>query len=45
MLNFAAHHHIQPTIEKFVLSEEGVAEALGKLKSGKLRYRGVFVAA
>ena len=44
MLNFAAHHHIEPVIEKFAFTEEGFAEALEKLNSGKLRYRGVLVA-
>lgn len=45
MLNFAAHHHIEPVIEKFEFTEKGFAEALEKLNSGKLRYRGVLVAA
>ena len=44
MLNFAAHHDIKPVVEKFEMSEEGIAEALGKLTSGKMRYRGVLVA-
>jgi D-arabinose 1-dehydrogenase-like Zn-dependent alcohol dehydrogenase len=43
MLDFAARHKVQPVIEKFAFSEEGLAEALGKLNSGKLRYRGVLV--
>ena len=45
MLAFAAHNHIHPTIEKFEFSEKGFAEALEKINSGKLRYRGVLVAA
>jgi D-arabinose 1-dehydrogenase-like Zn-dependent alcohol dehydrogenase len=45
MLAFAAHNHIKPTIEKFEFSEEGFAEALDRMNSGKLRYRGVLVAA
>jgi D-arabinose 1-dehydrogenase-like Zn-dependent alcohol dehydrogenase len=45
MLAFAAHNHIVPTIEKFEFSEKGFAEALDKMNSGKLRYRGVLVAA
>jgi D-arabinose 1-dehydrogenase-like Zn-dependent alcohol dehydrogenase len=45
MLKFAAHHHVVPTIEKFELSEKGFAEALESMNSGKLRYRGVLVAA
>jgi D-arabinose 1-dehydrogenase-like Zn-dependent alcohol dehydrogenase len=44
MLNFAAHHHIAPTIQKFEFSEKGFAEALGQMNAGKLRYRGVLVA-
>jgi D-arabinose 1-dehydrogenase-like Zn-dependent alcohol dehydrogenase len=44
MLEFAAHHNIKPTIEKFELSQKGLAEAIGKLEKGKLRYRGVLVA-
>lgn len=44
MLRFAAHNGIKPTIETFNFTEEGFAEALAKLNSGKLRYRGVLVA-
>jgi len=44
MLEFAALHNIRPTIEEYELSEEGIAEALGRLTTGKLRYRGVFIA-
>jgi D-arabinose 1-dehydrogenase-like Zn-dependent alcohol dehydrogenase len=43
MLNFAAHHKIAPTIEKFEFSEEGFAQAYAKLTSGEMRYRGVLV--
>ena len=45
MLAFAAQNHVVPSIEKFEFSEKGFAEALGKMQSGKLRYRGVLVAA
>jgi len=45
MLAFAANNHVKPAIEKFEFSENGFAEALAKLNSGKLRYRGVLVAA
>jgi D-arabinose 1-dehydrogenase-like Zn-dependent alcohol dehydrogenase len=45
MLAFSAHHGVKPTIEKFEFSEKGFAEAVAKLNSGKLRYRGVLVAA
>jgi D-arabinose 1-dehydrogenase-like Zn-dependent alcohol dehydrogenase len=44
MLKFAAHNGIKPTVETFSFTEEGFAEALAKLNSGKLRYRGVLVA-
>jgi D-arabinose 1-dehydrogenase-like Zn-dependent alcohol dehydrogenase len=44
MLEFAARHKIKPTIQKFELSEKGLADAIGKLASGDLRYRGVLVA-
>jgi D-arabinose 1-dehydrogenase-like Zn-dependent alcohol dehydrogenase len=44
MLRFAAHNGVKPTIETFSFTEGGFAEALAKLNSGKLRYRGVLVA-
>jgi len=44
MLTFAAHHKINPIIEKFPMSEEGIMEAMTKLADGKMRYRGVVVA-
>jgi D-arabinose 1-dehydrogenase-like Zn-dependent alcohol dehydrogenase len=44
MLEFAARHHIRPIIEQFPMSVEGITEALQKLQSGKMRYRGVLVA-
>ena len=37
MLDFAARHHIQPTIENFKFSE--INDALEKLRHGKPRYR------
>lgn len=45
MLAFSAAHGIKPVVEKFELSESGLAEALERLKSNKMRYRGVLVAA
>jgi D-arabinose 1-dehydrogenase-like Zn-dependent alcohol dehydrogenase len=45
MLAFSAAHGIVPTIEKFPMSEAGLADALEKLNSNKMRYRGVLVAA
>jgi D-arabinose 1-dehydrogenase-like Zn-dependent alcohol dehydrogenase len=41
MLDFAAQHGVKPLIEEFAMDEEGVAEAIAKLKSGNLRYRAV----
>lgn len=41
MLDFAAHHDVKPLIEEFKLDEEGVADAVGRLQSGKIRYRAV----
>ena len=37
MLDFAARHHIQPTVESYRFSE--INEALEKLRHGKPRYR------
>lgn len=44
MLNFVAHNHVKPSIEKFEMSEEGMETALKKLAAGEMRYRGVLVA-
>lgn len=44
MLSFAELHGIRPVVETFPLSEEGIASAFDKLKSGAMRYRGVLVA-
>lgn len=43
MLDFAALHGIAPIVEKFPLSEKGIEEAMEKLESGKMRFRGVLV--
>ena len=43
MLDFAAFHKIEPILEKFPLSEKGIEEAMGKLESGSMRYRGVLI--
>ncbi len=45
MLEFAAKHDIKPQIEKFPLSQAGVVAAMQNLRDGKIRYRGVLVAA
>lgn len=44
MLEFAARHGIRPIIEKFPMTLDGINEAMEKLGSGKMRYRGVLVA-
>lgn len=44
MLQFAATHGVTPWVEKFGLSERGIAEVVDKMKSNKIRYRGVLVA-
>lgn len=43
MLEFSAHHKIEPIIEKFPLTEDGCNQAIQKLADGKMRYRGVLV--
>jgi len=45
MLKFVVQHNIRPTIMKFPLVKEGVEEALETLSEGRMRYRGVLVAA
>jgi D-arabinose 1-dehydrogenase-like Zn-dependent alcohol dehydrogenase len=44
MLRFAAAHGVKPWVEKFELSEGGIAEVVEKMRSNKIRYRGVLVA-
>ncbi|CAK4033304.1 alcohol dehydrogenase [Lecanosticta acicola] len=44
MLDFAALHKIEPIVEKFPMSEEGINEAMDKLNAGNVRYRGVMIA-
>ncbi|KAK0388055.1 hypothetical protein NLU13_4299 [Sarocladium strictum] len=41
MLEFAATHNIKPVTETFPMTEEGIAEAINKLESGKLHFRAV----
>ena len=45
MLEFAARNHITPMIEKFPMTRSGVEEGMTRLREGKMRYRGVLVAA
>lgn len=40
-LEFAARNGVKPLLEEFPTSEEGIASAIDKLASGKIRYRGV----
>jgi D-arabinose 1-dehydrogenase-like Zn-dependent alcohol dehydrogenase len=44
MLNFAADKGVKPIVEEFPMTEDGVKAAVGKLVSGKIRYRGVLTA-
>ena len=44
MLEFAASKGVRPIVEKFPMTEDGVTQAIGKLVSGKIRYRGVLAA-
>lgn len=43
MLEFAAHHKIEPILERFPLNEKGINDALKKLNDGDMRYRGVLI--
>nr|POE56292.1 alcohol dehydrogenase [Quercus suber] len=44
MLAFAAHHKIEPIIQKFPMTVEGITEVMTKLGKGEVRYRGVLMA-
>lgn len=44
MLDFAARHQIEPIVEEFPMTLEGIEEAMGKLERGEMRYRGVLKA-
>lgn len=39
MLEFSARHQIKPTIEVLPMTEEGINEAIDRLKKGDVRYR------
>lgn len=41
MLDFAARNKIYTVAEKFPMTLQGVSAAVDKLRSGKMRYRGV----
>ncbi|GJN73939.1 hypothetical protein PLIIFM63780_008010 [Purpureocillium lilacinum] len=44
MLDFAALHAIKPIIEKFPMTEDGIAAALDRLDKGQVTYRAVLMA-
>jgi D-arabinose 1-dehydrogenase-like Zn-dependent alcohol dehydrogenase len=43
LLEFVAQHNITPTVQTFPCTKAGLEEAIEKLKTGKMRYRGVLV--
>ncbi|KAF9728896.1 hypothetical protein PMIN06_011164 [Paraphaeosphaeria minitans] len=43
MLAFAALHSIKPIVMEFPMTEDGIEEAMGTLRDGKMRYRGVLI--
>ncbi len=45
MLDFAVQHKIKPVNQTFPMTLEGIEESLNTLKEGRMRYRGVLVAA
>ena len=44
MLEFAARHGVKPKTMEWPMNAEGIEAALGTLKEGRMRYRGVIVA-
>jgi len=44
MLEFAALHKIEPVVERFPMTEEGIEEGFKKLADGSIRYRGILIA-
>lgn len=43
MITFAAHHGIKPMLNRYDMTDDGVAQCFKDLESGKMRYRGVLV--
>ncbi|KAL7802299.1 GroES-like protein [Trichoderma aethiopicum] len=43
MIDFAAFHKIEPVIEKFTMSEDGINQAFERLEAGKVQYRVVLL--
>ncbi|MCJ1322624.1 hypothetical protein MMC15_007973 [Xylographa vitiligo] len=44
MLDFVAFHKIKPIIQEFPMTVDGITDALNKLDTGEMRYRGVLLA-
>jgi D-arabinose 1-dehydrogenase-like Zn-dependent alcohol dehydrogenase len=44
MLEFAALHGIEPIVEKFPMSEDGIEQAMHRLEEGRVNYRAVLTA-
>ncbi|KAB2575631.1 putative nadp-dependent alcohol dehydrogenase protein [Lasiodiplodia theobromae] len=44
MLRFVGRHKLAPWIQKFPMTEAGLADAFATLEEGRMRYRGVLVA-
>ena len=44
MLEFAARHHIEPVVETFPMTEQGIADAIDKLEKGEVHFRAVLLA-
>lgn len=43
MIKFAALHNIKPVLQKFPMTEEGIAEAMDKLEKGEVHFRAVLI--
>jgi D-arabinose 1-dehydrogenase-like Zn-dependent alcohol dehydrogenase len=43
MLEFAGRHKIEPVVEKFPMTEEGIKEAMDRLEKGEVTFRAVLV--
>ncbi|KAJ7616123.1 putative NADP-dependent alcohol dehydrogenase C 2 [Roridomyces roridus] len=44
MLEFAVRNKVEPVIEQFPMTRDGIQEVMDRLKEGKVRYRAVVVA-
>ncbi|KAL4904015.1 hypothetical protein BDW74DRAFT_154978 [Aspergillus multicolor] len=43
MLEFAAFQGVEPLVEEFAMTEEGIKEAMERLERGEVRYRAVLI--